>query len=207
MLKTRIRAVRVIKNDSNGNAINLTVIETTNNKPAIVRRAKEFLQDLKNSFLIDDNVVSLSHPQVRKAIKGLRGGTLEGDIAYSKKGDKWIVTETSLAVTDPTHPKYGSVSIGDALEVEKDGARVVDGFLELEQSMQFQALQANADAYANVMASVAGVFDVEDESTTGNTSTEEVFDEIPEDLLQNATTGEPTEEEVEEEVEEEELVE
>lgn len=188
MLKTKIRAIRVIKNDAQGNTINLTVIETTNNKPSILRRPKEILQDLKNSFLIDDNVVSINHPQVKKAFRGLKGGTVEGNIQYVKAGDKWTVTENSLAITDPNHPKYGTVSVGDVLEVERDQARIVDGFLDLEQSMQYQALQANADAYASVMADMNGAFDDLGSSDT-TASTETVADEIPDEIIAEATAG------------------
>ena len=188
MLKTKIKAIRQIKNDAKGNRINLTVIETGNSKPSIVRRPKEFLQDLKNSFLIDDNVVSISHPQVRDAIRGLRAGTVSGEIQYVTKGDKWVVTENSKCVTDPNHPKYGTVEVGATLEVERDGARVADGFLELEQSMQQQAINANAKAYANVMASLAGAFDEDDNAgSTSATSDADILDEIPEELMQTAT--------------------
>lgn len=188
-MKTKIKAIRTIKNDSKGNTINLTVIETTNGKPSIVRRAKEFLQDLKNSYLIDENVVSIAHPQVREAIKTLRNGTVTGQVQYVNKGDKWTVTETSLAITNPNHPKYGEVSVGDSLEVERDGARVVDGFLELEQSMQQQAINANAKAYAMLMVDTMGAFD--DAGDDNGSTSAESFEDIPTDIFDEATQGEP----------------
>lgn len=198
MLKTKIRKVRFIKNDSKGNTINLHVIETSNGKPAIIRRPKEFLQDLKNSELIDDNVASILHPQVRQARKSLKNGVLEGEIQYVSKGDKWTVTENSLCITDPTHPDYGNASIGDVRTIESDQARVVDGFLELEENLIHQEMRFNAQAMAQMKADLLGAFD--DNSTSTTSSTEDAgettdFDAIPTDILATATAGEASDEE------------
>lgn len=156
MVKKRITSVALIAKDSKGREINLTVIKTGNDT-AIVRKPKEFLQDLKNSFLIGDNVMNIKHPEVRQAMKGLRGGIVEGNIEYSKKGDAWTVTEDSLCITDPNHPDYGTAAVGDKRELERDQARIVDGFLELEQNMKFQAMMMNANAIA---AATAGLDDI-----------------------------------------------
>jgi len=171
MVKTRIQSVALINKNAAGEVINLTVIKTTCGKTAIVRKPKEMLQDLKNSYLIGNNVQNIEHPAVRMAFKGLKGGIVEGNIEYSKKGDKWEVTEDSLCMK-VGHPDFGTASVGDERTLERDQARVVDGFLELEQNMQYQALQMNALAIADATAGIADIYApvVAEPTTTINSS-------------------------------------
>lgn len=177
MANFKIKNVRTISKDANGNPINLTLIDVVGKSTPIIRRPKEFLQDLKNSYLVNDNVVSINHPSVLEAKKGLRGGNLTADVSFKAKGDKWKVTENSKCITDPNHPKFGKVSVGDELEVERDSS-YVEGFLTLTESMQAQALKANASAYAQLMVDMSGAFDFDDEPTS-----EASIDDIPEDML------------------------
>lgn len=179
MATFKIKNVRKITKDASGNAINLTLIDIVGKSTPIIRRPKEFLQDLKNSFLINESVISVNHPSVLEAMKGLRGGSLNGQIAFAKKGDKWTVTENSRCITDPNHADFNKVSVGDELEVTRDQARITEGFLTLTESMQAQALKANASAYAQLMVDQSGAFDFDDDAVAVEAS----VDDIPEELL------------------------
>lgn len=190
MASFKVKNVRKITNDANGNPINLTLIDVVGKSTPIIRRPKEFLQDLKNSFLINDNITSINHPSVLEAMKGLRGGTLSGQVAFAKKGDKWTVTENSRCVTDPNHVDYGKLAVGDEAEVTRDQARVTDGFLTLTESMQAQALKANASAYAQLMVDQSGAFDFDDEPVSSEASFDEIPDELVAETMQSNDGGE-----------------
>lgn len=138
--------------------VNIIVVDTTNGKPSIVRNYAQFLQDLKNSFLIDENINSINHPQVTKVLRGLKRGMVSGEITYGKKGDTWVVTEDSRVITDPTHPEFGSVKVGDKRVLTDDNSRV-EGFLDIEPNEQFQTVHATAEAVATAKLALAGAFE------------------------------------------------
>ena len=179
MESTFIAKVRKITKDSNGKVINIIIIDTTNGKPSIVRNFTQFMQDLKNSELIDDNVNSINHPQISGRtgiLRGLRRGTVEGDIAYSKKGDTYKVTKDSRVITDITHPEFGNFVVG-AERVATEDRAIVDGFLDLEPNKRFDETQANAEAKARAEMAMEGAF--EDFGLVEQASVDELPEDIP----------------------------
>ena len=156
-----IKSVRKIANNSEGQPISIVVIETTNGKPAIIRSFTQFLQDLKNSELIDDSVTTIYHPQVsgrQGVLRGLKRGEVSGEIAYTKKGDTYKVTEQSSCLV-LGHPEFGNFVVGDTRIATEDRARVVDGFLDFEPNERFDQVQANAMATATTQLASNGMFE------------------------------------------------
>lgn len=139
---------------------NLVVLDLANGKPSIVRSPEQFLNDLRGSFLIDDNVVNMNHPQVRKALRNLRGGVAEGNIKHVKAGDTWTVTENSEVVKNPNAKGYGQYVAGDTKEYEKDATIVEDGFLTLDFKEDAYQREENAQAYAKERVSSASMLDI-----------------------------------------------
>lgn len=138
MLKARIIKIDSIEFDKAGNRIDLTVIRTSNSQLPIIRNAKEFLTDLKNSRLLTNRAVqSIWHSDVQDICKELeRGGTVQGNVSYNKIGDKWTVTENSSCVANPNHPQYGTWTVGMQIPVEKPQA-IIEGFLNVDYSEQY----------------------------------------------------------------------
>lgn len=157
----QILRVRRISKDSKGNNINIVVIDLANGKPSIIRNASQFVQDAKNSFLVGDNVNSINHPAISRVLKGMKRGSISGDIAHNAKGEEWTVTEDSRAITDKTHPQYNKVSVGDKLQYQDDNTRV-EGFLDIELNDRTEERMANAEALADATVASRGVFDVLD---------------------------------------------
>lgn len=202
MSQLRIKEVNVITHGKEVNGqrplLNLVVIRLANNKPPVIRQMKQFLEDMKKSGLITDDVRSLQHPKLVKLIPHLRNGIVEGEITHHKAGDKWTVTENSSVITDPTHEMYGKVAVGDQLDYETDGTRVAEGFLFLEPNDRYLNRQAQAEALAEITASVTGLYgDVLETSTTTDSteamSEEDILESIPSDF----TAGQPVEESAE----------
>lgn len=164
--------------------VNIIVIDLPNGKPSIVRNYTQFMQDLKNSFLIDDNVSNINHPQVTKVLRGLKRGTVSGEITFSKKGDKYKVTEDSRVVTDPTHPDFGKFNVGDTRVAEEDRA-IVEGFLDIEPNEQHQTVQAIAEATAQAKLAMQGAFD-DFGISSKSVDVEHDVDDIPSDVLDEA---------------------
>jgi hypothetical protein len=181
----RVRRIAQGKSiDGVAQTINIVVLDLASNKPSIVRNYSQFLQDLKNSFLIDDNVNSMNHPQVTKVLRGLKRGTVSGEVTFAKKGDKYKVTAESRVITDSSHPEFGKWNIGDIRIAEEDRA-IIEGFLDIEPSEQFQTVQAVADATAQAKLAMQGAF--EDFGISSSTSTVvDAIDDIPEDALAEA---------------------
>ena len=165
-MKLQISTVRFIKEDSNGNPINLFVLDLANGKPSIVRSAKEFLTDLNNSYLIGAHVKNPNHPELLSVLRDLRGATIEGNILFANKGDMWTVTENSRVVNDPNHPKYGKVAAGDQLPYERDMTLVTEGFLQIDYSPQIAMMNKQAHAYGMSLASMLNSFDTVESATT-----------------------------------------
>lgn len=174
----------------------LIIIDLGNGKPSIIRTNTQFLQDMKNSYLINESVMTIEHPEVLSALRDLKRGTVSGEISHHKEGEEWIVTEESRAITDPKHPQYGSVQVGDKLAYENDNTRVDDGFLDISYHPSIQAIKANATAIAQAQMAMLGAFDSYEEPTTVEASS----DEIPDAVLAEVMSG-SKEEEVPETVE------
>ncbi len=185
-----ISNVRFIRNNSAGELINLVILDLAGNKPSIVRNANAFLQDLDNSFLVD-GATSIRSPQVRAIMRDLAGATVTGDIKHFKAGDTWLVTKDSSVITDPSHPEYGNVEVGDKQQYQKDGTRV-EGFLTIRPTEQVMARKENAFAIADMMATMNGAFGIEEAITPVievTTSVEEAFDPaaVPASTMNEAT--------------------
>lgn len=140
--------------------MNLIILELANGKPSVIRSPKEFINDLKGSFLVDESVNSMNHPQVRKCLRNLRGGILEGDLKYAKAGETWTVTKDSQVITNPKAKGFGDYAIGDDKAYEKDATIVVDGFLTLELKEDAYQREENAQAYASARVGSASAFDI-----------------------------------------------
>lgn len=162
------------------NTKGIIVLELGGNKPAIIRNANQFIQDGKNSFLLDDTVENINHPQVTKLLRQLRKGTVSGDITLCKKGDDWTVTEDSRVIKDSNHPQYGKVSVGDTMQFTADQMRV-DGFLDLTLNSQAELNREKAEALASAEMAATGAFDFVNSST--NTSADESTDDLPDELI------------------------
>ena len=154
-----ILRVRRITKDSKGNAINIVVLDLMNGKPSIIRNSAQFIQDCKNSFLVADNVNSINHPAMSRVLKGMKRGTVSGDITYNKKGDLWTVTADSRVIHDSSHPQYNKVGVGSTLPYEADNTRV-EGFLDIELNAETEDRLANAGALAEATIASRGIFDV-----------------------------------------------
>lgn len=177
----RVRVIAKGKSiDGVARKVNIVVLDVTGGKPSIVRNFTQFLQDLKNSFLIDESVGTINHPAVRTVLKGLKRGMVSGEIVFPKKGDKWTVTENSRCITDPTHAKYNKVSVGDVL-ISESTTPIVDGFLDIETNEQFQTVEAIANATASAKMALAGAFEDFGVSTD---APETVVDELPAEVME-----------------------
>lgn len=165
--------------------VNIMVIDLPNGQPSIVRKFSQFLQDLKNSYLIDENVMSINHPDVTDVLPLLNRGKVTGEITFSKKGDTWTVTPESSCITDPTHADFGKCSVGDTRVLENDGA-YVDGFLLFEVNAEARADKANAKAYSRSLLAQAGAFDDFGTVSATSHSDDNVDDDVPESILQEA---------------------
>lgn len=186
MKTIKIQKVRFIKNDAKGNAINLVILDLANGKPSIIRGAKSFLQDLDNSFLVD-GIDNIRHPQVRAAMRDLARGTVTGEIKHVVAGDMWKVTADSSVIKDPTHPKYGTVKVGQELPYEKD-ATIVDGFLDLLPTEVSLARSANAFAIASATVGLDDAFDAPTDTPAESFADAFNTEDIPSNILQEATS-------------------
>ena len=152
-----------------GENVDLIALVLANGKPDVVRSPKEFINDLKGSFLIDENVNSMKHPQVLRCLRNLRGGLLEGDLKYAKAGESWTVTENSQVIKNPSAKGYGKYQVGDEKAYEKDATIVQDGFLTLELSEKAYEREENAQAYASARVSTVDAFAIPDVMDSGST--------------------------------------
>lgn len=177
-----IAKVRKIAKNAKGETINIVVIDTTNNKPSIIRTFTQFITDLKDSDLIDDTVNNINHPQISGrsgVLRGLRRGEVYGDITYTNKGDKFLVTEDSGVIKDPSHPEFGQWSIGDE-RVATESKAIVEGFLTLDTNERFDMVHATATARVSAEGALKGAF--EDFSAVEEV-VEEVVDTVPNKVL------------------------
>lgn len=179
------QSVKVFKVDRIASR-DLVVLRVANGKPAIIRNSKQFLQDLKNSYLISDNVENIKHPEVNTALRQLKRFTATGDISFHKKGEKWTVTENSSVLKDKKHPMHGKVVVGDQLEYTADQTRV-EGFLDLELNATAQFNRDKAEAFAVTQMLEDGAFAFGSSSSDVNASYEDdalnAFDNIPDDIM------------------------
>lgn len=182
MANFKISNVRRVPKNKKGETINLTLIYVKGYVTPIIRRPKEFIQDLKNSFIIGQHIDDINHLSIIDAMKDIKGGTVQGDVSFLKKGDMWTVTENSRCITNKNHPKFGTVSVGDQLPAEDDSFYVNEGFLTIEESFQARAIKANAKAYAQQMADALSMLDEDEPVDTTN----EAFDDIPAEFASEA---------------------
>lgn len=145
-----------------GEGVDLVALVLSNGKPDVVRSPKEFINDLKGSFLIDESVNSMKHPSVTRCLRNLRGGMLEGDLKYAKAGETWTVTENSQVIKNKNAKGFGKYAVGDEKEYEKDATIVQDGFLTLELNEKAYEREENAHAYASARVSTSDAFVIPD---------------------------------------------
>ena len=188
METSRIASVRIIKEIVKNNVrvpMNIVVINLANGKPAIVRNADQFFIDMEESGLSVGKVNSLNHPSVAKAKMYLTGGTVFGDFTYHKAGEKYIVTKDSRVITDKTHPKFGTVTVGSEQISEKDRTIVNEGFLTLMRAERFEQMFINAEIKQQADDALSGLFDL---GSTASVASDEPIntEDLPEALLVGA---------------------
>ena len=144
MKTARIESISRIEKNSNGDIINLVVINLTNHKP-LVRSLKLFVVDLENSGRLAvpaASIVSVKQPSFVNACTHLRLGTVTGEFKEHKAGEKWAITEGHPALTDATHPLFPK-QIGDKVAYEKDGTDIAPStFLTLSVSREREEIEA-----------------------------------------------------------------
>lgn len=176
----RVMNVRFIARNKAGETINRVFIDVdkvvNGSRLSLSRSASQFLMDLENSYLIPQGVTNFNDSRVLRAIKNIKGGgTVEGNISYQRKGDKYIITAEHPALTRTNHPLYGKVKVGQEVLVENDGARVTDGFLSFEESDKGVRYNAIKDAQIE-LAQIADSFFAP--SSTASDSSSDVADEV-----------------------------
>jgi len=112
----------------------------------VVRTTDQMLIDFQNSLLIRD-VRSTEDPRFVKALRSLKGAKLTGDLQPRKAGESYTI--------DATHPDVvaGKAKAGEKRIAEKDGVWV-EGFLSIEESLQTQMVNAEAEAWAEKRAQI-----------------------------------------------------
>lgn len=188
MKTLKISKVSVIPHNRSGEVINIVAIRNAG-KPAIIRSFDQFVTDLKESFLIDNDVDSVYDPEVRDVLADLQGGTVSGEITFHKAGDPYRIEENSAAVTNPNHKLYGKVSVGDEVEAEKDGSRVTDGFLTLKREATAQVIHKSSNSYAKLRIKAEGFMSamLESVKSNGNAVVTEADFELDEDIAAEVT--------------------
>lgn len=186
MVTLKVRKVSTPKTKSGERVV---VFHLTNGKPNIIRNVKQFLTDLTNSFLIQEGIEDLNHPQVTAILRDLKNFTITGEVIHVKEGEQWTVTENSSIVTDPKHPLHGQKVVGDKVAYTADMSIVEDGFLDVELNPLKSMENKQALAYASsvqAMMSTSNAFDF-GSNDVDTKSTDEI--EIPDDLVTEATAG------------------
>lgn len=161
------------------NPLPLFILDLASGQPSIVRSEAEFLTDLRNSYLIGENVRNANHPALLSVLRDLQGATVSGTILFAKKGDSWTVTENSRVITDSTHPNFGKVAVGDKLPYEKDMTLVTDGFLTIALAPHIAMMNKQAEAYGFSLASMLNTFNGTTPQSTATTTGAEPVD-VPE---------------------------
>lgn len=128
---------------------------TLMNDTVIVRDEKQFSADLKGSHLKP------------RQIKHLKGGIVEGDFKFHKKGDKYIANEFNTK----------GVEAGTELVYESDGYRV-EGFLDLELNEKALEREENATAYAELKVGVLGFNETISDNSNDDSSIEAMKAEL-----------------------------
>lgn len=119
------------------------VVLRFDNYPEVLVRPMQLLLALHNGGQAG-YAQNANSPFLRKAFVSARGCEIEGDFIISKPGDKYIPTEKHPVFTDPNHPKYGTIKLGEALVVEK-GASFIEGIPTVYPSMAIQQMEINAE--------------------------------------------------------------
>lgn len=119
----------------------------------IVRTEASFLIDLKNSFLIDNAITSMSHPAVRSVLRSLLGGTVTAKIDNVEAGSKYVLDENS------SEAKANPALLGEERIRDRSSALVERGeFLNLQRSVLQDTLAINAEAYATSLTAMLTMF-------------------------------------------------
>jgi hypothetical protein len=189
METTRIAKVRIIK-ASDKLPQPIVVIDLANGKPSIVRNQAQFLIDCEESGLLVGNVHTLQNPQIAKLKNHLVGGTVMGDFSYRKAGDKYVVTEFSRVITDKTHPKFGTVSVGATQIAEKDRTNV-EGFLTLQRPVHIEQMYINATVKAQEDLALSGAFDGIISAKSAETDENFDADDLPLEAIDEAIGSTP----------------
>lgn len=190
-----VNKVSFVPKDKDGRDLNVFVFQLTNGKPNIIRRASQFLTDLKGSFLIDDRISNVRHPEVFGVLQDLQAGVfnITGNIKYCKKGDLWTVRENSSVVTDPNHPRYNTVVAGDKLPYETDMTIIEEGFLTIRVNPLRVAINKDSMAKAKLyMAMLEDPIAVDTPQQSQNASSfneEEIDLDVLNQALGSADTG------------------
>jgi len=185
-----ITQISKIPFNKEGQPINVVAIRTNGN-PAILRSYDQFLIDLRESFLVGDNVTSMNDPEILEVLADLQGGSVRGNVTFHKKGDTYVLTEESPAITNANHRLYGKVQVGDKLEAENDGARVTDGFLTLKREATAQVIHKSSNAYASKRLQVEGFMNDLMQSVKSSTDDAPVEDfDLNEETLDQEVLGE-----------------
>lgn len=134
----------------------------------------QFLRTLKNSFLLDENVESITSLEAREAMQQLMGGKISGKATLLKAGEKYTVTENSSVITNPDHPEYNEYNIGDEIEATRDSFRPEQGeFMSFRKSQEY----INAEAYANKqLSALSAAMGIGGSSESITKSEKEVFE-------------------------------
>lgn len=148
MKATIAKVATDVKSVKNGETRIVNLI-TLSNGTVIVRDKKQFDADLKGSHLKP------------RQVKNLKGGIVEGDFKWHKKGDKYIANEFNTK----------NVDAGTELVYESDGYRV-EGFLDFELNELALDREENAYAYAETKLSVLGLDEVIPTTNTDNNAAE-----------------------------------
>lgn len=189
---TNVSFIGEVTKDGQTRVYNIFVIQVPN-KPNLIRSAKEFMTDLRESSHIGSNVTNPNDARVLRTLRYLKQApfTVSGDIIDVKKGDKWTVTENSRAITDKNHPLYGEVSVGDKVPSEKDATLVGEGFLKINYHPAIVQQMMIAEQIAEAQQSMLNTYDDvmtsgDDYGSSSNGSTNLGADDIPADVLEGA---------------------
>jgi len=175
----QIDRIDVVPFNKNNEQIDMVYIRLVG-KPkeySLGRKFGSFLADLKSSYLLPQSVTSMEDTRVLKLLRRLKKGYVSGEIAFQKAGSKYTIDETHPAITNQKHTLYGKVSVGDEVEVQKDGSRIKEGMLDFEISDRAFTAEVNAEAYAEKQAELMNFLN----SVQAPTKTTTVVDEETEE--------------------------
>ncbi len=147
----------------------------TSDGTALIRRFNQVLRDLDGSALLDrprETYTNPTDPGLKKMAKRLVGGVVQGDWKMVRAGETYTILPNDPVLNDPSHPEFGKWKEGDAKPYTKDHVRI-EGFLDFELSYQKQQIDAVAQAQAQFMAGLSGLFGATASDTASTASGDE----------------------------------